>query len=408
MFQRFWITLPLLLLAACSGSPSSSSPSPSPSNPVAPAITVSSVTVNGSAPALGETSQFTATAALSDGTTQDVTGQATWQSSDASVAVVSSTGAVRSVAAGEADLTATYSGVTGSQHLEIVAGPAARRTLTGMISDDNTGRPLADGAETQILDGENAGKVGRADTNGAYAISDVEVGTFTLRARATGYESRDQHVTLDAADVRVDFRLRSQRRDVPCAYLVTPDSIPLLSSAAGQFSLTIRRTSGSCAWTAVTDASWIRLASTGGNADATLTFSYDARPVGTGDRSGNIRVEWAGGSANRTVWQAPGPPLKCSATMTIDGFNSPILPSSAGQYTASIQAAPGDACGPWLAEVHPGVSLIGPGGGRVPGNITFKVAANPGREPRTLMIIVVTTGLGDPSAVLSIEQAGTR
>src|SRR5918996_368405 len=115
MVQHVRVALPVLLLAAgCTGN--SSSPS-TPSTPVTPTPTVSSLTVSGSSLALGETTQFTATATLSNAATQDVTAQATWQSSDAGVVSVSSAGMVGSVAPGEADITATYSGVTGSKHV---------------------------------------------------------------------------------------------------------------------------------------------------------------------------------------------------------------------------------------------------------------------------------------------------
>src|SRR6266516_286720 len=190
MFHHVRFALPVLLLAGCGGNSSSSSSS-TPSTPVAPTATVSSIAVSGNSPALGDTSQFTATATLSTGTTQDVTAQATWQSSDAAVATVSSAGMVRSMAAGDADITATYSGVRGSQHVRVAAAVVPARTLTGIITDDRTGLPIVDQAEAQIMDGENAGKAGRVDANGYYSIPGLSPGSFNVRARATGYESRD-------------------------------------------------------------------------------------------------------------------------------------------------------------------------------------------------------------------------
>src|SRR5206468_12520398 len=114
------------------------------------------------------------------------------------------------------DITATYTGVSGSEHVRVAAAVIAR-TLTGVIADDSTGRPLLDGAEAQVTDGDNAGTVGRVDPSGAYSITGLMPGTFTLRARANGYESRDRQVTLDAADMRVDFGLHAQSRDLPCS-----------------------------------------------------------------------------------------------------------------------------------------------------------------------------------------------
>ena len=76
--------------------------------------TVSSLAVTGAAPVVGATAQFTATATMADGTTQDVTTQAAWTSSNATVATVSSTGLVTGVAAGSASVAAVYQSVSAS------------------------------------------------------------------------------------------------------------------------------------------------------------------------------------------------------------------------------------------------------------------------------------------------------
>jgi uncharacterized protein YjdB len=56
---------------------------------------------------------------MSDGTTQDVTGLATWQSSNTAEATVSSTGVVTAIAAGSVAVTATYQSVTGADQITI-------------------------------------------------------------------------------------------------------------------------------------------------------------------------------------------------------------------------------------------------------------------------------------------------
>jgi uncharacterized protein YjdB len=92
--------------AACSSSPTSST-------------TVASIAIRGSAPTVGSTAQLTATATMSNGTTQDVTSSATWQSGDATIATVSSGGVVTGVAAGSTTVTATYQSVTGSDSIAV-------------------------------------------------------------------------------------------------------------------------------------------------------------------------------------------------------------------------------------------------------------------------------------------------
>jgi hypothetical protein len=94
------------LVAAACGTPTS-------------ATTVSTVVVSGGVPGVGGSSQFSAVATLSGGTSQDVTGAATWASSNTAVATVSGTGLVVGVSAGTAVITATYSGVAGTDSITV-------------------------------------------------------------------------------------------------------------------------------------------------------------------------------------------------------------------------------------------------------------------------------------------------
>src|SRR3954465_13685460 len=100
--------------------------SSTPAAPTPPTPTVTSVTVTGPSGSAkpGESAQFTATAALSNGTSQTVTNQATWQSSNVGVATISSTGLATASGAGDADIRATYQGVPGTAHITVTAPPA--------------------------------------------------------------------------------------------------------------------------------------------------------------------------------------------------------------------------------------------------------------------------------------------
>jgi Carboxypeptidase regulatory-like domain len=152
---------------------------------------------------VGQTAQFTLTATLSTGATQDVTAQATWQSSNAAVVTVSSSGMVAGVGFGEADVTAAYSGSRASLHVKLA--PRAF-TLSGVISDAQTGTPID--AEVEVIDGENAGMKTHADGNGFYSLAGLVSGSFTIRGRATAYDSRDYRVTITSADTRIDVALQ--------------------------------------------------------------------------------------------------------------------------------------------------------------------------------------------------------
>jgi len=81
--------------------------------------TVSAIVVTGLVPGVGGSSQFAASAALTGGTTQDVTSTATWSSSNSAVATVSASGLVTAVASGTAVITATYSNVAGTDSITV-------------------------------------------------------------------------------------------------------------------------------------------------------------------------------------------------------------------------------------------------------------------------------------------------
>lgn len=83
-------------------------------SPSTTTVTLYTVVVSGSPVLIGGTSQFTATAKMSDDTTKDVTSEAIWASSDTTVATVSSSGLVEGLLAGQVKITATYQNLTGS------------------------------------------------------------------------------------------------------------------------------------------------------------------------------------------------------------------------------------------------------------------------------------------------------
>jgi len=176
---------------------SSSTPS-APSNP-----TLTSLAVSGNTPAIGSSSQFTATANFSNGTNQNVTAQATWQSSSASVAIVSAAGLVTAVHSGESDIRATYQSLSGTLHISVAAAP--RFTLLGVVSQTGSANPVVS-AFVSVLDGANAGRSTTTDGNGYYSLGDLMPGSFTLEAFKTGYTTTDKSITL-MTDLRFDFAM---------------------------------------------------------------------------------------------------------------------------------------------------------------------------------------------------------
>ncbi len=130
-WRQIVVLAALVALGSACGGSSTTSPTPQ-----TPATSVSSVALSGTLalPATGQTSQLTATARMSDGTSQAVTSQATWQSSNPAVATVSATGLVSGVGYGTSTITATYQGVSGTATFTVAINMTGKWTGNGVDS----------------------------------------------------------------------------------------------------------------------------------------------------------------------------------------------------------------------------------------------------------------------------------
>jgi hypothetical protein len=167
------------------------------------------VTITGlSSPAqAGQTAQLTATASLSDGTTQAVTSQATWASSAEAVATVSASGMATFVAAGDADIRATYRSVTGTSRVTVMP-VLSRYSLEGVVSDAANNRGV-ENARVELVDGPDAGRSTQTDAAGAYRITGIVAGHITVRVTHPQFVNSDTVVTL-SSDTRLNVALRAR------------------------------------------------------------------------------------------------------------------------------------------------------------------------------------------------------
>lgn len=186
---------------------------PSAGSPTAPTTAtpnVASVKVSGpeSLAKPGESTQFNASAVMSNGASQVVTGSASWQSSNSEVATVDSSGIVTGVATGESDIRASYQNVVGSAHITVRAPaapaptPSATFTISGVTRVE--GGSTLSGVAIVVRDAPFSTT---SDGNGRYSISAVPSGQYTLRATRSGYDRKDVAVTV-SANITKDISLR--------------------------------------------------------------------------------------------------------------------------------------------------------------------------------------------------------
>jgi hypothetical protein len=351
-----------------------------PTTPTPPAAaSVTSIAVTGSAPPVGLTAQFTATATLSNGTTQNVTSQATWQSSNPAVATVTSAGVVTGVTPGEVDITATNQTIAGRARVTVV--PAAY-SVSGVVTDATSGGVLPN-INMQITSGPSAGTSTKTDGSGAYTLGGVLTGAMNLSASATSYQTFDKAVTV-VGNTRVDFVLV---RVPSCSYTLslTSQNVP---AAGGTFSITATNTGDACAWTATTSTPWITLGTTSGTSPGTITFTAAANSAAA-PRTGTIHVSWPGGSADSTVTQAGAP---CTFDLNPAGGNF-----AAAGGTGSFTVTPSDAACGWTATSDSSwLTIVTGQNGTGPGTVSYAAQSYAGPVgPRvgTILITGVVSGL---------------
>ncbi len=149
--RRLALLIAGLAVASCGGTPPSSptpatstattaASTPAVTTPPAvtpPTATVSSIAVStptSSSFIAGNTTQLSATATLSDGTKQDVTTLASWQSMNTAVATVSAGGLVTAISAGTTTITATYQTVSSATPIPVSAATDLKPTLAFTFS----------------------------------------------------------------------------------------------------------------------------------------------------------------------------------------------------------------------------------------------------------------------------------
>ena len=198
--SRF-LLLVVALVAACN--------EPARPGPVPRSLTVTAAVT-------GTQYQLVAVAGFSDGSTQDVTSQAGWRSSDSTVASVSAAGLVTPLANGSALITATYQGVAGSLALSVVApatpsssppsspppGPAPQTyTLAGVVCATPLDETVA-GVTIEAMHGGRVVASTTTDSGGFYTLTGLIAQEYVLGLRKVGYNARTVDVLVSADTTR--------------------------------------------------------------------------------------------------------------------------------------------------------------------------------------------------------------
>ena len=176
---------------------------------------------------LGNSGQLTATAMLSDGTSQDVTGSVTWSASPSTVVTANAQGNITGVGKGTALVSASYQGATASAAVSV--GPPA---LTGItIAMDQASLPVG-GSEQLTASGKYSDGSAQDLTQSATwnstspAIASVSAtGSVTAKAAGTATISVTSDSTSNSMTASVSLTVTAP---VVTALKIVPGTVSLL------------------------------------------------------------------------------------------------------------------------------------------------------------------------------------
>lgn len=346
------------------------------------AAVVNKVTVSPSAPSIarGTGEQFTATATLSDNTTQDVTDAATWTAVDitgTNVASIDNKGLATGTNVGTATVRATYLGFSGTVTLTVTAAVVTKITLDPAFASiaKGTGQQftaMATLSDTTTQDVTNLAVWTTTDVTGTNVASiDMvglatgnNVGVATITATYLG-SSNNATLTVTAA--------------VITKIAVTPATASIAKGVTRQFTATATL-SDATTQDVTNDAVWTATDVTG-----TGVTSINTSGLATGATVGTATVTatYAGFSSNATLTVTTAVPM--SIIITPATLNIPL--NMVVQLTATLVYSDSStvdvtATGAW-DSANPATATVtasGTTGGRArgvaAGTVTLRVVAN--------------------------------
>lgn len=177
---------------------------------------LSSITITPLSPSItvNATEQFSATGVWSDGSTQDLTSQVTWASSDNSIASIDNSGLATTLAAGSVTISATSGAISGSASLTITAP-----TLSAIVvTPDSTAVPIgitqpfsamglfSNGSSQQLASVTwTSSNAGVASIDAAGTATTLGTGTVTISATSGSVTGSTSFSVLPAALVSISI-----------------------------------------------------------------------------------------------------------------------------------------------------------------------------------------------------------
>ena len=230
-----WPIAVVALLVACDRAPQSPSPPPGP--PPGPQVEPTVVSLSMEGPQvvpIGETVQYTLLARLSNGSSRDVTTEATWSALPATRVTVAGPGLVTGRDRGEAGIHAQFNDFYASKSAAVV--PAGTLALFGKVREAGVPYGWLGSAQVDVAAGIGAGLSTFTNLSGDYRLYGV-AGEITLRVTKTGYQPTDRVVNVadyQGGDAIVELPLAMPRVDLSGTYTLTITAAEACGTGLGE------------------------------------------------------------------------------------------------------------------------------------------------------------------------------
>ena len=319
--------------------------------------------------ASGQNKQLSALGVYSDGTSQDVTSQVTWNSLSTAYATVNSSGLVSGVSAGSSTITASIGStkgsatatVTAAQLSSIVITPATASIATGQTQPFTASGIFSDGSTTDITNSV------------AWNSSATNFATIDATGLATGVSAGSAMITASSGSVTSSPAALTVTAAVLTEIDIAPDGqyIPV----GGQYPLTLTGTYSDNTTQTITNATW-------SSSDSTLASVDPNTGIVTGVANSNnnpvtITANYGGMTNTTTVYVTSA----VAESLQLTPASASIASGTTLQYTVnqvysdgSIQ--PVTAGLSWLSSSASvaGINSTGLATGLTPGQTTITVA----------------------------------
>jgi hypothetical protein len=254
---------------------------------VAPTLSSIAVTPTNPSIAAGATQQFTATSTYSDGSTRNVSSTATWTTTTASVATISSSGLATAVATGSSVITAAVGSISGTTTLtvppqvtSIAIAPATAGTYTGDTDQFTATATYSNGSTANVT------------STVSWTSTNTSVATISTSGLATGLAAGTSAVTASLGGVTSAAVTLTVQAKTVTSITVTPSTASTYTTDTAQFSAMATYNDGSTA-SVTSTATWTTTPSS--------VASVNSSGLATGVAAGSTTVTAAVGTITGTA-----------------------------------------------------------------------------------------------------------